>query len=466
MSVPRARRRESGNAGDAAGRSLGALAAPDFARLMAALAPFEENPHIAVAVSGGRDSLALLFLAHDWATAAGGKATGLTVDHGLRPESAMEARQVARWARRQGIAHRTLAWRGRKPGVNLQAEARAARYRLLTDWCRGAGVLHLLLAHHREDQAETLLLRLARGSGLDGLAAMAPVVETPDMRLLRPVLDCPRARLGATLEARGQPWLDDPANEDARHARVRLRALMPSLAHEGLTVDRLAATASRLGRARLAVEAATADLLSGGATLDPAGYALLDPAALKTVPVEVALRALGHLLRAVGGSEYPARLARLERLHREIAAGDLPGARTLGGCRIVPAGAENSRHLLIVREPAAVAPACAIRPGDRLVWDGRFEVTLRRRPRAARGQIRVGPLGLAGWRAARAASPMLAESAVPVLALPTLPAFVDLDGPLAVPHLCYGRGGYEADSVSVCRASFRPPRPLAQATAG
>ena len=168
-----------------------------FAKTMARFGPFEPKPRLAVAVSGGADSLALALLADRWARAQGGRITAVTVDHALRPEAAAEARQVGRWLKAAKIRHVTLRWTppaplkklagGTRP-ANLQSAARDARYQLLTGWCRDHAVLHLLLAHHRDDQAETLLLRLARGSGLDGLAAMAPLVERASLRLLRPLL--------------------------------------------------------------------------------------------------------------------------------------------------------------------------------------------------------------------------------------------------------------------------------------
>src|SRR5262245_21437394 len=174
----------------AASESDDPLTEAEFAALMRPLGPFEAQPRLAVAVSGGSDSLALTLLLHDWARRQRGVLTALTVDHGLRPEAAAEARQVARWLRARGIRHRVLTWRpaGEARRGGLQAAARAARYRLLGAWCRANGVLHLALAHHREDQAETLLLRLARGSGLDGLAAMAAVSEREGVRLIRPLL--------------------------------------------------------------------------------------------------------------------------------------------------------------------------------------------------------------------------------------------------------------------------------------
>ena len=174
---------------------------------MAPFAPFEQHPLLAVAVSGGADSLALCLLADRWARARGGAVAALTVDHGLRPAAAAEAQRVAAWLAPLGIAHRTLVWRPAPGTRNLQAAARDARYGLLEAWCRTAGCLHLLTAHHREDQAETFLLRLARGSGLDGLAAIAGVRETAHCRVLRPLLAVPRERLVAGMRERGQEWL-------------------------------------------------------------------------------------------------------------------------------------------------------------------------------------------------------------------------------------------------------------------
>lgn len=437
------------------------MASAEFDRLMAPLGPFEAAPHLAVAVSGGPDSLALTLLAHAWAKARGGEAIGLTVDHGLRPESAAEAKAVARWLEARGIRHHILHWRGEKPQANLQAAARAARYRLFESWCRGAGVLHLLLAHQLEDQAETFLLRLGRGSGVDGLAAMAACVETAWARLLRPLLAVPRARLRATLEAVGQDWVEDPSNRDPRHARVRLRKLLPSLAPEGLEVPRLAVTAGRLGRARQALEAWAARLLAEAATLDPAGYAVVARGPLAAAPAEVGLRALARLLRCVGGGSYGPRLERLERLYRETVDEGLPKARTLGGCRLLRLGRRQAERILVCREAAAIAAEMPALPGATAGWDGRFALAFAPRFPRARGPVRLGALGVAGWAEVVQRAPDLRASPIPVPVRPSLPALHDLEGVLAVPHLSYGRHGRETGTVYVRQLAFRPQWPLA-----
>jgi tRNA(Ile)-lysidine synthase len=427
-----------------------AVADAEFSHLMTPFAPFERAPRLAVAVSGGADSLALALLANDWARARRGGVTALTVDHGLRPEAAEEAAQVGSWMARHGIAHVTLTRTGPVPEGDVQAAARRARYRLLEAWCAAAGVLHLLTAHHREDQAETLLLRLARGSGLDGLAGMAAVVERQDCRVLRPFLGTARARLAATLAARGQAWLEDPSNDNPAFARTRLRRAAPWLAAEGLTSTRLATTAAHLARARAALEIAVAQHLARCAWLHPAGFAWLDGARLAAGPREIGLRALGAVIATVGGAPYPPRFAALERLYGMLA---VPGAsgRTLGGCRILP---RRGGRVLVCREAAAAAASCAVAPGMAAWWDGRFRLRL---PETAATGLVLGGLGEAGAAAGGAAPD------IPAAARPGLPAWRDRLGLLAAPHLGQLRAG-SADLLGGDTVpEFCPPRPLTPA---
>jgi tRNA(Ile)-lysidine synthase len=357
---------------------------------MRPLGPFERAPEIAVACSGGSDSLALALLAAGWAEARGGRAIALTVDHGLRPEASAEARQVKRWLALRGIAQVTLRWRGPKPETGLQAAARAARYALLADWCRRHAVLHLLLAHQADDLAETFLIRLARGSGLDGLAAMPAIAELEGARLLRPLLAVPRARLVATLMAQRQPWIEDPSNANPTFERARLRAALPRLELAGIRSQAAAATARALGRARAHFDDEVASLLAR-LRLEPEGWARVPAALLVEAPRPLALKALARLLMTIGGRDYPAGGETLERLLDWIAEGESRG-RTLGGCRLLRRRAE----LLVLPEMAdpRIAHVWA-RPG-RWVWNQRFSVTLRG---SARRGWSLAPLGEAGLEA-------------------------------------------------------------------
>ena len=249
-----------------------------FAALMRPLGPFETAPNLAVAVSGGADSMALALLAHAWAKQRRGAITALTVDHGLRRAAAAEARQVRAWLMGHGIAHQTLRWRGAKPDSGIQAAARQARYDLFGQWCRRRGVLHLLTAHHGDDQAETLLLRLQHGSGIAGLAGMPLVRALPGVRLLRPLLERSRTDLAASLDLRGQPWLEDPSNQEERFARVRARRL---LADGGSGTGGTAALLGLAGEAaaiRRQLRGALADLAARTVRLHPAGFCHFDPA--------------------------------------------------------------------------------------------------------------------------------------------------------------------------------------------
>ena len=437
-----------------------------FAALMQPLGPFEPTPRIAVAVSGGPDSLALCLLAERWARARGGTVAALTVDHGLRPESGAEAAQVRRWLAARAIAHRTLRWTGVPPtgaprrGAT-QAEARAARLALLTGWCRRAGILHLLLGHQREDQAETALQRLVHGSGIDGLAAMQPVRLALEpagggVRLLRPLLSVPREALAATLAQCNQPWIDDPTNRDTGHARPRLAAALEHLAPEGLSASRLARVAARAADDRAALDRLCTDLLAGCAHPSPAGFVTLDLAALHRAPPALALRALGRAVTTVSGAPHPPRQERLARLARRL-LGDNGKAATLGGCRVVP---QREGRVLVCREPAAASEVLSLKPGESALWDRRFVVSLARS--ATPGRFAVRRLGTDGLAQARAAGAPLGPARIPPPARPALPALFDLDGPLAAPHLHYRRTGHRNEATAAAfAASFAPARPLA-----
>ncbi|WP_114967069.1 tRNA lysidine(34) synthetase TilS, partial [Alkalilacustris brevis] len=185
--------------------------------------PGDDAPGLGVAVSGGGDSVALLLLVADWAAARGVRLRAVTVDHGLREGAAQEAEAVARLCAELGIGHDILRWQGWDGQGNLQDAARRARQGLIAGWARDHGLAAVALGHTRDDQAETVLMRLARGAGVDGLSGMAPLRLAVGLAWLRPLLDVGRAELRALLRARGVPWAEDPSNEDARFQRVRAR---------------------------------------------------------------------------------------------------------------------------------------------------------------------------------------------------------------------------------------------------
>ena len=295
----------------------------------------------AVGLSGGGDSVALLHLLAGWAKTRKAKPpVALIVDHGLRKSSGSEARKAALLAKTLGIQAHILVWKGKKPSADIEAAAREARYRLMGDWCRKNGIASLYLAHTRDDQAETFLLRLARGSGLDGLSAMRirgdyPIEDYSELVVLRPLLGASRETLRDFLTAEKAHWSEDPMNEDPRFARVRIRKSWPLLEEIGLGRARLADAAAHLARARDALDAVTEAVLLRACRAEK-DVMLVEPAALVAAPPEVALRALARILMAVSGQDYRPRFVRLERLFGLICAG-LEAGVTLHGCRIGPA---------------------------------------------------------------------------------------------------------------------------------
>ena len=404
----------------------------------------ESTPTLAIAVSGGSDSMALVYLAEEWAQQHGGKIIALTVDHGLREESAREAATVHEYLSKDGIDHHILRWDGDKPDSNIQSAAREARYRLLASWCREHHILHLLVAHHLEDQAETMLLRLERGSGIDGLSCMASLTSYQGIRMVRPLLAMRKQALQEYLLSRGKKWVEDPSNLKDDYTRNRIRHCL-SLEDDLLT-QRLAATASHLGRARASLEMSAAKALVHAARLMPEGYAILSSKAFQDIPEEEGLQALAALLVTISGHEYKPRFQSLQMLYQKIKQDPLI-ACTLWGCAIIP---QSQNEILICREVSAIEPDKAVEIGQKQCWDGRFSYVLQ--DDSLSEQLSVGALTKEQWRNLRKEDPTVTYS-VPNQVILTLPALKALDSVLAIPHIDYYRGGVSAEAF-LCR--FQP----------
>lgn len=305
-----------------------AISVTEAKRLLADLA---SAPALILAVSGGPDSTAMLWLAARWRKPLrkGPKLLAVTVDHGLRPESGREAREVKRLAASLDIEHRTLRWRGDKPKTGIPAAARDARYALLAKAALNIGASHILTAHTRDDQAETILMRVSRGSGIAGLAAMTRVSMRDDLLLLRPLLGVSKARLIATLDAAKIAYADDPSNRDKAYARPRLRALLPMLAAEGIDTPNLLRLSSRLARANAAIETVVDHAVNVLVAIEakPARWTLRAESFAR-LPAEVRLRLLLRAINAAG-HEGPAELGKTEMLSDGLdhTLLDLPNAR-------------------------------------------------------------------------------------------------------------------------------------------
>jgi tRNA(Ile)-lysidine synthase len=426
--------------------SAAPLSAAEFRSRIEQLALFESEPQVAVAVSGGPDSLALAILAQAWVLSRGGQICALSVDHGLRPESGGEIEQVRTWLAARSIRHETLVWRGDKPSTGIQEAARTARYGLLEAWCRERGWLHLLTGHHRDDQIETFLLRQDAGSGRDGLAAMPAVRELAGCRILRPLLDVPKARLIATLAAERQPFITDPSNGNLNFARSLLRQTM-----QGDKADAMFADIRALGRERRQRQQRGHALLACAMALHPAGFARIDPGVLLAAPSGEAERALTLLVSALGGRPYPPRRRSVVRL-LETLAGAAPGGHVLGGFRFI----RWRGNILALRELAAAPPAARLAPGAALLWDRRFEVSLP----AATCPLDLHYLGRDGAAELHQSSPRLADARLPPLIHPVLLGFWDKSGLAAVPSLGYRRD----ERVALPQVALRPVNCLSHAS--
>ncbi|PIE13468.1 MAG: tRNA lysidine(34) synthetase TilS [Rhodobacterales bacterium] len=402
---------------------------------MDALWPDIPPRKLGVAVSGGGDSVALLKLLHSWAPTRGALLHVATVDHGLRAEAAEEAAFVADLSRDLGVRHDTLRWAWDGNG-NLQAAARAGRYAALSQWAARLDLDSVALGHTADDVAETFLLRLARGSGVDGLARMRASFagEDPggDARFVRPLLGLGRGALRSYLDRIGLQWIDDPSNEDTRFDRVRARRALPLLAELGLDVDRLNDTAHRMEEARDALNWAAAQLADRAVT-QQAGDLRIDLAPLATAPRELRLRLLSSALRWISGAPYRPRLSRLAALWEAVQGGE---ARQLHGCQLTP----GDGGLCLSRDPAALRDLRA-EPGA--LWDGRWQVIGPDIPGTHIAALGEGLGRVPGWR----------DTGLPRVSLVASPAVWWEDRLIAAP-LAGMAAGYTAH-LSPMRDNFR-----------
>lgn len=334
-----------------------------------ALGFFTEGQHgeaLGVAVSGGGDSIALLHLAAEWGRAHGIRLEVATVDHRLRPEASDEASAVALAAKTLGLRHDTLVWEDWDGRGNLQARAREARRGLLDRWARARDLSFILLGHTADDQAETFLMRLARGSGVDGLSGIDEVDR--DALFIRPLLTVRRADLRAWLTARGIDWIDDPTNEDTRFDRIKARKALDLLEPLGLTVDRLIATMGHMNRARLSLWRAAADFADRHVRVE-GGDLIFDAESLWLGRTDTEARVFSAAIRWIGNADYRPRYDAVIQAAEALRRGE---ARTLGGVAMIPEnrGARLRRELSACEPPVPVPAGATV-----LLWDGRWRLT-------------------------------------------------------------------------------------------
>ncbi len=404
---------------------------------------------VAVAVSGGADSLALTLMLAEWCRENNIPLTALTIDHGLRAEAAEEARQVARWLKKHDILHKTFKWQGDKPESNIQDQARLARYRLMGQWCQANNVSKLFLAHHQGDQAETFLIRLFRGSGVAGLSAMkgmsdfpvplpGPLIEENGGQIIicRPLLSVPKERLEATLQHLDQPWIEDPSNQNTTFTRVKVRNLLRESDIEGLNAERMAQTAARMARVQSLLQSLTAELAQDCVSYYPEGYIEVKIKPLMAAHEEITLRCLASLTRTISGGQFAPRLARLETLNDRLKGREFAG-QTIGGCLISPL---QDDRIMISREVAAIKDILNLEREASALWDGRFIV----QNKATAGVVKK--LEPADWQMLCRDNPDLKKLKIRQMVRESLPCMHFINGQLSLPDFIPGfeNAGFQA----------------------
>ncbi len=454
----------------------------EFDRLMQEVGPFETSPSLAVALSGGPDSLALALLLDRWVKKNSGALFAVTVDHGLRSESAEESQTVAGWMQELSIQHAILKWTGEKPFTHLQEKARKARHTLLERYCQDHQIQHLFFAHHREDQRETFLLRFLQKSGVDGLCSMFSLSEGPFVRKLRPLLKIPKARLYATLEDFEHPFLEDPSNENFKFRRVQLRAQKDNFEALGMSTDVIESMIEKSSWVRESLEKETIKALFEIVSVSELGYATLDLKKFRTCSFEIARRVLERVVLLIGGKSYGPRWESLiplvKRLQKDAQSSLV---KTLNGVLL------KKRHdiLFLLKEsnnfqktslPAEIDDN-ANQEGF-MIWGGRFLIEIlqsdaqkfpQKFPQKFQGRFlqSVGKKGVLFLKhqGILTEERRIVDKRVPqeiyddILA--TLPALWENDDLLSVPHLDWGLLFWQESRLKVSKIHFFPKNSLA-----
>ena len=385
--------------------------------------------HVAVGVSGGVDSLALCLLAQTWGQQNGIKITALTVDHGLRKESAREAAQVKSWLTRRGIPHVTLMLNESFPRYGIQAFARKWRFQLLGDWCRINLADVVMLAHTIEDQMETICMRILADSGPEGLSGIRRNTVVGGLRILRPLLKISKGRLIATCSAFNQDWVVDPSNQDTRYCRVKIRQLMPYIEKAGLESNKMVRLASAMEKLRNAFNNFSVSFIKNNGGILKTGIAWINLSSFEKLPNKFKELLLLRLLVIIGGASWPSSKKKITRLIYSLKQEKVTKI-TLGGCVI-----EKTilGKIWIYREIKRRCLSVVIMPGEKRRWDNRFEVF-----QNFDKKLILEPLGEQGWRKIKrkeiSGFSDIFDFSMPFHARITIPVARSLDDSLIIPH--------------------------------
>lgn len=429
----------------------------EFDEWMSCIGYFEPNPTITIATSGGADSMALLLLAKNWVRDRNGKLISLTINHNLRPEAADEAFQVEQWCKKHDIEHHTLYWQhASTPLSAIQENARNARYELMVEWCVKNNILHLLTAHHRDDQAETLFFRLARGSGLEGLACMSAQTVISGVRLLRPLLQVPKSQLTATLEVAGQKWLEDSSNQNPLYTRIYIRKQLTKAPNEIVIKQTASHITDKFGNFRNLLENKLVSQMTKAVEIYPEGYGIINHNDFSHLDKEISIKALGALIRTISGAEHPPRKENLVYLNQLICNDQLNSKRSLGGLFFEKI---SKTQTFVYREPRAIENPIFIQSNTPTIWDKRFLVEWSS-DTPSPPTIELRALGSDGLAQIKKNASHLLNNIPPARIIRTIPSIWILEELVSAPHISYMNSNYIFLNIKLY-TQFHPAKPLA-----
>ena len=412
------------------------------------LEKYYESKPIALAVSGGPDSTALMFLVSKSKKIKKNDVTILTVDHALRKESKSEVDLVKSNAKRIGFKCKILKWNGVKPSSGIQEAARKARYSLMLSWCEKNSVNQLFLAHHLDDQVETFLMRLSKGSGVDGLSSMSNITINSSISLIRPFLEIPKNKLIVIANFSKMKWISDPSNLNSSYQRSRMRKLLPIFSEEGIDPHHINLVIKRMNSAKEALnEIVNANIDKYVKNMNDISYSLSYESFNKLSP-EILLRILERLIMISSGSIYPPRRSKLEKIHSWLIKENEVSAKTLSGTVI----RKRKDYVIFYRELKNCESSLNIFPitSRYLSWDNRFYLKLGKSKK-----LEVRSLGNEGVRIMKSKKLLKKNGMnnIPLSAWKAAPSLWSKKRLISVPSLSY----YALDDIKVFIKSIRKP---------
>jgi tRNA(Ile)-lysidine synthase len=390
-----------------------------------------DSEALAIAVSGGSDSLALCLLMQKWLNNHNRRLICITIDHQLRKNSYTEAQKVGETLKSKGLEHHIIQWTGSKPSSNIQENARIARYELLTDYCNKHDIKYLLTGHQQDDQAENFLLRAEHGSGLYGLSGIPKVTEFNNIKIIRPLLNFTKAELQDFLKKQNIEWTEDPSNLNDNFTRVKIRKI---LSQHPEWNNKFAYTSNNLSRVRECIEYMLNQSIDDFVTLFPQGYASIKTKGFNLLPQEIRFRLIERVLQTISIDKKPPRGERIERLLKKIENLNTLTTSTLAGCLITL----KKDILIITREYSTIDESFILdsKQDNHILWDHRLSIFVDKELSSQYNRLIINRATEEDWPELR--KKLTKEQlSIPKAVILGLPAIRILEKILAIPHINY-----------------------------